>query len=341
MGRRNGSAEISRKYRDEYDEKFKDKFPNGFPTLKLARIMYNENKLFFPSVENARTSLRYIEGKSGKKSDKDAVKGTKYFKEEDRPRNPYSLPESDEIPFEPYVIKGHKRVAIFSDIHIPYHSMSAITSALDFLKKDKPDALVLNGDTLDAFQLSRFVKDPRKRHFAEELKMMKHLIEVFQKVLKCKIYFKYGNHEERYEHFLFTKAKELIGIEEFELDNLIKARANGIEIIKDKRIMHLNGLNLIHGHEYTQGIFNPVNVARGLFLRAKTSAMQSHSHQSSEHTERDMNGKITTTWSTGCLCELSPPYAPINKWNLGFAIVDLDNKSFDVRNKRIYQNKVL
>ena len=328
------NSDIARKYRKEYDEKFKEQYPDGFPTLKLARIVYNENKIVFKDVEAARTALRYIEGKTGKFNAK-FVNKSEFYKEEHRDRNPYALPESDEIPFEPYIIKGHKRVAIFSDIHIPFHSMSALTTALDFCKKDKPDALILNGDTLDAFQLSRFVKDPRKRHFAEELKMMKHLIEVFQKVLKCKIYFKYGNHSERYEHFLFTKAKELIGIEEFELDNLIKARVNGIEIIKDKRIMRLNGLNVIHGHEYTQGIFNPVNVARGLFLRAKTSALQSHSHQSSEHTERDMNGKITTTWSTGCLCELSPPYAPLNKWNWGFAIVDLDNKSFDVRNKRI------
>jgi len=265
-------VDIARKYRDEYDEKWKKQFPNGVPTRKLARIMYNENPLLFTDTEHARKVLRDIEGKAGK----GRVIAT--HKCDERSKNPYKLPESDEIPFEPYVIKGHKRVVIFSDIHVPYHSMTAITTALDFCKKDKPDALILNGDTLDAFQLSRFVKDPRKRHFAEELKMMKHLIEVFQKVLKCKIYFKYGNHEERYEHFLFTKAKELIGIEEFELDNLIKARANGIEIIKDKRIMHLNGLNVIHGHEYTQGIFNPVNVARGLFLRAKTSAMQSHSH---------------------------------------------------------------
>lgn len=333
-------AGIARKYREEYDEKFKQQFPSGFPTRKLARIMYNENKLIFKDQEDARERLRYIEGKTGRKGFKHTSK-SKFYKEEPRPSNPYRLPESDEIPFEPYVIKGYKRVAIFSDIHAPYHSMSAITTALDFCKKDKPDALILNGDTLDAFQLSRFVKDPRKRHFAEELKTMKHLIEVFQKVLKCKIFFKYGNHEERYEHFLFSKAKELIGIDEFELDNIIKARVNGIEIIKDKRIMQLNGLNVIHGHEYTQGIFNPVNVARGLFLRAKTSALQSHSHQSSEHTERDMNGKITTTWSTGALCELAPAYAPLNKWNWGFAVVDLSGNSFDVRNKRIYQNKVL
>ena len=326
-------ADLAREYRDKHGMKVSHSW--------LARLMLKENPLIFDNFDSARYALRAIEGKVGKeRSSGGGVKVT--HQAPPRNSNPYQLPDSDEIPYEPFVIKGYKRVAVFSDIHVPYHSISAITTALDFCKKEKPDALLLNGDTLDAFQLSKFVKDPRKRHFADELKMMKQLIEVFQKTLKCKIFFKYGNHEERYEHFLFSKAKELVGIDEFELDSIIKARVNGIDIIKDKRIIHLNGLNVIHGHEYTQGIFNPVNVARGLFLRAKTSAMQSHSHQSSEHTERDMNGKITTTWSTGCLCELSPQYAPLNKWNWGFAIVDLDGKTgFDVRNKRIYKNVVL
>ena len=323
-------TDVARSYRDKHGMEM--------PTLKLARIMYNENKLLFKDVHNARVVLCRIEGK---------MKGGGHTKvthhHPPRPLNPYNLPKSDEIPYEPFVLTGHKRVAVFSDIHIPYHSVSAITAALDFCKKDKPDALLLNGDTLDAFQLSRFIKDPRKRHFAEELKLFKEMMEVFQKTLNCKMYFKYGNHSERYEHFLFTKAKELIGIEEFELDNIIKARANGIDIIKDKRIIKANGLNIIHGHEFSSGFFSPVNVARGLFLRGKTSAMQSHSHQTSEHTESDMNGKITTTWSTGCLCELHPAYSPINKWNWGFAMVDLDNTNelFDVRNKRILNGKVL
>lgn len=326
------NIDIVRKYRVENPD---------MSSLKLARIIYSDNKLAFTSVDSARTCLRKIEGKVGDKHRKTA-KDKSLFREEARPLNPYNLPESDEKEYKPYIIKGHKRIAIFSDIHVPYHDLAAVTAAIDFCRKDKPDALILNGDTLDAFQLSRFCKDPRKRNFAGELDAMKKLIEVFQKQLKCKIYFKYGNHEERYEHFLFQKAKELIGVEEFELDNIIKARAEGVEIIKDKRIIKLNGLNVIHGHEYTQGIFNPVNVARGLFLRGKTSAIQGHSHASSEHTESDMNGKITTTWSIGCLCELHPEYMPLNKWNLGFAIIDLDGtKGFDVRNKRIFNGKVL
>jgi hypothetical protein len=69
--------------------------------------------------------------------------------------------------------------------------------------------------------------------------------------------------------------------------------------------------------------------------------MQGHNHQTSEHTESNMNGEITTTWSLGCLCELHPAYLPINKWNWGMALIDIDGQNFEVRNKRIHNGKVL
>jgi predicted phosphodiesterase len=261
----------------------------------------------------------------------------------ERPKNPYNLPDSDETEFVPYEIKGHKRVAILSDIHVPYHNIASITAALDYLKKSKPDALLLNGDTIDCHRLSRFIKDPKKRNFKLELDTFKALFDVFEKELNCKIYFKLGNHEERYEHFLYEKAGELVGIEEFEFQNIIKARARGIEVIADKRPMKLNNLWGIHGHEYVGGISAPVNPARGLFLKSKVSCFQGHNHQTSEHTEPTLSGKMVTTWSLGCLSELHPAYMPLNKWNHGFAEVDLDanGEDFEFKNKRIFQGKIL
>jgi hypothetical protein len=89
-------------------------------------------------------------------------------------------------------------------------------------------------------------------------------------------------------------------------------------------------------------VFSPVNIARGLFLKAKVNALQGHNHQTSEHSERDLEGKLTTTFSSGCLSELHPAYMPINKWNWGMTLVDVeDDGSFEVYNKRIYKNKVL
>jgi len=314
---------------------YRNKYGWEMPTLKLARIMYGENELLFTNLESARSALRAIEGKH-------KSSGSKVYKEiPDRPRNPYSLPESNEAIYEPYVLNA-KRLLVLSDIHIPYHSIDALTCAFDFAKKEKPDAILLNGDTIDFFGLSRFMKDPKKRSVAHELQAFKELVDVIKKTFNAKIYYKMGNHCERYEHFLWMKAHELVGVDEFDFGNIIKARAEGIEMIKDKRVVKAGDLSIIHGHEFGGGIFSPVNVARGLYMRGKVSAMQGHSHVTSENTELDMDGKLTTTWSVGCLCELNPQYRPLaNKYNHGFAIVDIDGKDFHVRNKRIHNGKVL
>ena len=335
MSFKNGNANIARKYRSKN---------LTMPTKKLARIMYEENKLSFKDEEAARYSLRYIEGKTGDVMRSGvSKKETEFIMEKERPRNPYNLPSSDETAFEPFVFKGHKKILILSDIHVPYHSIDAITAALQYAKKSKPDALLLNGDTIDCHRLSRFIKDPKKRNFKLELDTFKALFDVFEKELKCKIYFKIGNHEERYEHFLYEKAGELVGVEEFEFENIIKARARGIEIIGDKRPMKFNNLWGIHGHEYVGGISAPVNPARGLFLKAKVSTFQGHNHQTSEHTEPTLTGKMVTTWSLGCLSELHPAYMPLNKWNHGFAEVDLDpnGEDFEFHNKRIFKGKIV
>lgn len=326
-------AEVARQFRKKYPE---------YNNMKLARVMYNQNKLLFKDIEDARGRIRYIEGKQGAAQRTSVVK-TELFKDKPRPYNPYNLPASEEVDYQPFRITGHKRVGILSDIHVPYHNISSLTAAIQYLKKQKIDGLLLNGDTIDCHRLSRFIKDPKKRNFKLELDTFKALFDVLEKELKCKIYFKLGNHEIRYQHFLYEKASELAGIEEFEFENIIKARARGIQVIGDKTVIKLNGLNGIHGHEYIGGITAPVNVARGLYLRGKVSAFQGHNHATSEHSETDMNGKITTTWSIGCLSELHPDYMPLNKWNHGCADVDLDEngEDYEFRNKRIFNGKVL
>jgi len=319
---------------------FRNRFPD-MPNMKLARLIYDEHKLFFTNVEDARSSVRYIEGKVGVKNRKKVINTTTYM-ENARPYNPYNLPESDEDKYTPFVFPHHKKIGILSDIHLPYHNLEALTEAITAMKRESVDAVLLNGDTIDCHSLSRFMKDPKKRDFKFEIDTLKAFFEKLDEILKCKIYFKIGNHEARYEHFLMQKAHELKGIEDFEFTNIIKAREKGIEVIESNRYMKMNGLNGIHGHEYF-GITSPVNIARGLYMKGKTSAFQGHNHQTSEHTETDMNGNITTTWSIGCLSELHPSYMPLNKWNHGYAWVELDENGTDYKfhNKRIYKGKTL
>jgi len=325
-------ADIAREYRLKYGM--------NMPTLTLARIMYNENVEVFKNVDHARSALRMIEGKSGNKM-RSEIKDKSLYMTDERPKNPWKLPESEETKYEPFHIK-EKKIAVLSDVHIPYHSVPALSAGLDFIQAEKPSAILLNGDILDFYQLSRFGKDPRKRSVAHELQSAREFLDVLSQ-FGAKIYYKIGNHEERYQNYLMMKAPELLGVQQFELQHLLGLHDRGIDLIGDKRIIKANDLNIVHGHEFGQSIFSPVNVARGLFLRGKVSAMQGHNHQTSSHTETDMNGNMVTTWSLGCLCELNPAYLPINKWSHGFAMVDLsDNgKDFHVRNYRIHKGKIL
>jgi len=324
----------------EIAKEYRQKYGMHMPTLTLSRIMYNENKEIFTNIEHARQSLRYIEGKTGSINRKKIKNDSEFMMTQERPKNPYKLPESDESKYEPYILKASK-LAVLSDIHVPYHSIEALTAAFYKISEEKPDAILLNGDTVDFYGLSRFMKDPRKRSLAHELKALNELLDVLAQ-FGAKIIYKLGNHDERYEHYLMQKAPELLGIPEFELQYLLKAKERGMDVIGEKRIIKANKLNIIHGHEYPS-VFSPVNIARGLYMKGKVSAMQGHNHAVSEHTESDMNGEIVTTWSVGCLCELNPAYMPLNKWSHGFAIVDMDinGKDFNVRNYRIYKGKIL
>lgn len=326
-------SEVAKEYRLKYGDEM--------PTLKLARIMYNENKLLFSNLDAAREKLRYIEGKVGRKN-RAWVKDSTFIKKEERPKNPYNLPTSEKETFPNFVIKGHKKGLILNDIHFPYQDNEALTAALNYAKKEKPDFIFLNGDIIDVHSLSYFMKDPRKKRFSEELQLLADFVTELDKQFKCKIYFKFGNHEERYDNFLFQKAHELLGVEEFSLEAIVKKRIPKIEIIGARRSVIIAGLPFIHGHEFGRGMMAPVNAARGLFLQAKHSCVKGDCHSTSEHVEKDIMDKMITTWSVGCLCGLTPFFAVRNKWNHGFAMIDiLGDKKYKFRNFRIFNGEVL
>jgi predicted phosphodiesterase len=322
-------------------KEYRTKYGKTMPNLKLARIMYNENKTLFNSVEHARSLLRSAEGQAGNQN-RNKRKDNALFTNAPRPKNPYNLPTSDKETFPNYIIKGHKKGLILNDIHFPYQDNEALTAALNYAKKEKPDFIFLNGDIIDVHSLSYFMKDPRKKRFSEELQLLADFIETLHKQFKCKIYFKFGNHEERYDSFLFQKAHELLGVEEFSLEAIIKKRIPKVEIIGVRRTVVIAGLPFIHGHEFGRGIMAPVNAARGLFLQAKHSAVKGDCHTTSEHVEKDIMDKMMTTWSVGCLCGLTPYFAVKNKWNHGFAMIDIGgDRKYKFRNFRIFNGEVL
>jgi predicted phosphodiesterase len=248
-----------------------------------------------------------------------------------------SMPPSSAEGWAPHVMNVVGRVGILSDVHVPYHSEVAVRAAVDHLKSQNLAGLLLNGDIADFYSISRYMKDPKKRDFKGELEAVRQLLGwLRQEFPDIPLVYKLGNHEERWNHWLFQHAVEISDDPRMSLCSWLDLDRHGIEIVEDQRPVMLGKLPVLHGHELPKGMAAPVNVARGAFLRTLSTVLVGHSHRTSNHAESDMWHHETGCWSTGCLCDLRPEYQKINRWNWGFAMVAVhDNGAFDVHNYRV------
>jgi len=239
-------------------------------------------------------------------------------------------------------IEGPHRVLVLSDIHVPFHDLAAIKLAIEYGIKRDATMVLLNGDIVDFYAVSQWEKDPRRRDFPGEVRAGRQFLKALRSAFPdARIIFKEGNHEERYERYLRMKAPELIGLPDFEWGSVYGLDEWGIERVGEKRPIRLGKLHVIHGHEYRFAISNPVNPARGFFLRAKTHVLGGHLHQTSQHSEKDLTGNVVSAWSVGCLCDLHPDFRPLNGWCHGFAYIEVDkNGAFRVENLRVIDGKV-
>lgn len=307
------------------------------PSKTLARRLYEENKQAFTNLDAARCAIRYARGNMGNRSRARAADKTQFRPNKQAgwaPECPASIAE----PWEPFELPQPLRLLILSDAHIPYHSELALNSAVKFaLDEHNPNGLLLNGDWADFYSISRWDKDPNKRDFVGELGRVRECLHWLKACFpRTKRWYKFGNHEKRWNDYVWNKAPELWGLDSCRLEAILDLEKFGFTPIDDKQLVLAGNLPILHGHELQRGISAPVNPARGAWMRTKHTVLVGHSHTTSGHSEPNMFHSETTTWSTGCLCDLRPDYAKFNKWNHGFAYVDIDRDGeFQVHNYKI------
>ncbi|RJQ26407.1 hypothetical protein C4577_03585 [Candidatus Parcubacteria bacterium] len=319
-----------------------EQFPDA-PALTLAKKAYRENPGYWSTQEACRKMFQYYLGVCGRENLSN-LKDKKFVRE------PRKSGWSDVIPealvqlndWNTLQISGPNKTLILADAHIPFHDEEALSLALDYGAKEDPSIIILNGDMVDHYALSRWEKNPAFRRFPEEVKSTIYFLSGLRKRFpKARIIYKHGNHEERFDAYMRMKAIDLLGIPQFDWKNVYDLDKYNIELVSQKRPIRLGKLNIIHGHEYVFNISNPVNPARGMFLKAKAHVLGGHFHQTSQHSEKSLEQHVISAWSTGCLCDLHPEYRPLNPWNHGFAFVITDDEGgFHVENLRIVMGKV-
>ena len=317
------------------------KFPDA-GSLTLAKMLRKQNPECFHTVEAARQAVRYFRCALGKKNRAIILAaGTQV------PR--LQLPEAEPTQYEVIEIDDSiKRWLIIGDTHVPFQDNTTLTLASAYAYRQNCDGLLILGDFLDCYMLSRWIKDPRVRRFAAELANAAAILEELITKNKFKTcIWKHGNHELRLEKYLAQHAPDI-----FELPCMSDLKAmlfatgkirqetlDKITIYPTPKMLRHHKLYILHGHELGSGISSPVNPARGAYLKAKECCIVAHQHQPSEHTDPTIGNRIVTTWSIGCTCKIHPDYKLVNRWGHGFAVLE-SGSEWEIRNKRIVNGTV-
>src|SRR5687768_4048974 len=100
---------------------------------------------------------------------------------------------------------------VINDLHIPYHDTQVLQSFLHYYNETQPDYLVINGDLIDAYELSKFDKSPERFGMTlDEIEQTNAILGKFQELSpETKIIYCLGNHCARVA-LRFREHQELI-----------------------------------------------------------------------------------------------------------------------------------
>lgn len=260
----------------------------------------------------------------------------------------FNLDELDSFGIEPGIGKEYtsarlpehlKKIGILSDIHVPFHSLEALTCAIKYLRDQQIDCLYLNGDTFDFYSISRHEKEKDLRDFPREIEMARNFLQKLRDIFPTiPIYFKAGNHENRFQRYLFSQAEEFAGLHELQFDKFFRMDHLKIEWVEDWQGMEMGDLLVCHGHELMAGGMNP---SQTTFNKTFCNTLIGHVHRTTSTTKKDGFKKFIHSYSTGCLTHLSPKYYPFAQHNHGFALVEIHDGKSKVSNLMIKDGKIV
>jgi predicted phosphodiesterase len=164
------------------------------------------------------------------------------------------------------------------DVHAPIHHKPTIAAALDFLRQNKVEGVILGGDQLDLSEISAHTAGkpllrPPASFLAGVEQFDKSILTPIERLLasKAKRVWLTGNHEDRVRRLLEVQP-ELIGT--MELEKLLRLAERRWETVPLGRSYTLGKLTVVHGDQIKQGV-SPARNALNSYL---TSVLFGHHH---------------------------------------------------------------
>ena len=198
----------------------------------------------------------------------------------------------------------HESVFVLSDMHIPFQDDETIRTVFDCIVDNQPTHIVLLGDILDCYMLSRFLKNPDKCRY------LQHEIDIFYKMMRelkkylphTNIHYVLGNHENRIKTLAKNDAG-IYGLDALSPYTLLKLDKLDINLYETKT--EINGFIYYHGDVVRK---DSANSAKAEFYDHNCrSGISGHTHRAGSYYKT--YAKEVGFWlENGCLCKMDPEY---------------------------------
>ena len=218
---------------------------------------------------------------------------------------------------------------ILPDAHIPFHDRHLTGAWMDLAGKLKLDAIDIIGDVIDAYPLSRFDKNPRRRASLQmEVDQARDLLKSIRQLVgpKIPICYSEGNHENRLKRVLWSTSKALGDLRGLDIPGLLGLENLGISYYTPESPYRVGKLWFLHGDVSRKQNFSKSAGGRAADAVARSiggSVLMGHTHQMG-HTmfrswERELEG-----YEVGCLCQFDMEYVVgVPPWQQGWAVATI------------------
>lgn len=189
-------------------------------------------------------------------------------------------------------------VVVANDFHVPFHDEAALAAFRRFLRRERPHWLILNGDFMDFWEISRFDLTPRGgKDFRDEIQIGRKILRSFRRLLpRARITWIEGNHEFRLRRYLIQNARALYGLPGLSVPELFGLKALRIEYVACHPAASKFTDNFIRVGSLYVGHWDKVSLhggcaAKNLVQTRGVSVLQGHTHRF---------GTRAKPWTAGC-----------------------------------------
>lgn len=210
------------------------------------------------------------------------------------------------------------KIICINDMHIPFHDPITVDLVFEFIKQEQPDELILNGDIIDCYWESKFLKNPgHEEYLQDEANKFYKLFSGLRKwIPNTTISYILGNHEDRIERETWATLA-FYGVEALQIPNLLKCKQLGIDVYQVSKV--INDFEFFHGDSTCK--HSSYSAKSEFENHCAEPGMSGHTHRMGCY--HRTGRKRTSSWyENGCLCTMDPNYIKgTPNWQQGFSII--------------------